>query len=102
MQYHTLPGATKRGEQEIFGRLKGLGFGLVFDNDTHRGTGSAVLAIPRDAGVASRLRRNRCCGCSGYNGDKRPGQPMIIGLMGTIGGNHGAGGSLSSAWPSEL
>jgi len=44
VQYHTLP-THKGGKQEIFDRLKGLGFGLVFDKDTQRGAGCAVLAI---------------------------------------------------------
>lgn len=48
VQYHTLPKEMKTGKQEIFDHLKGSGFGLLFDNDTHRGTGCALLASSTD------------------------------------------------------
>jgi FkbM family methyltransferase len=45
VQYHEMPTETKLGKEKIFERLKQLGFSLVLDDDTHRGSGRAVLTI---------------------------------------------------------
>jgi FkbM family methyltransferase len=46
LQYHDMPAAIGLGKQHIFDRLQGLGFVLLLDDDTRRGSGRAVLAIP--------------------------------------------------------
>ncbi len=44
VQYHEMPAELRMGKQQIFDHLKQLGFSLVADNDTHRGSGLAVFA----------------------------------------------------------
>jgi FkbM family methyltransferase len=45
VQYHSMPPEMGLGKQKIFERLEQLGFRLVLDDDTHRGSGRAVLAL---------------------------------------------------------
>jgi FkbM family methyltransferase len=47
VQYHEMPVEMQLGKQQIFEHLDGLGFGLVADHDTRRGSGLAVLAMRR-------------------------------------------------------
>jgi FkbM family methyltransferase len=44
VQYHELPAEMHLGKKEIFRRLNQIGFHLVADDDTHRGSGLAVFA----------------------------------------------------------
>jgi FkbM family methyltransferase len=44
VQYHELPAEMHLGKKQIFDHLERLGFSLVADDDTHRGSGLAVLA----------------------------------------------------------
>jgi FkbM family methyltransferase len=45
VQYHDMPPETRLGKRLIFEHLEQLGFHLLLDDDTHRGSGRAVLAI---------------------------------------------------------
>jgi FkbM family methyltransferase len=45
VQYHDMPPETRLGKRQIFERLEQLGFHLLLDDDTHRGSGRAVLEI---------------------------------------------------------
>lgn len=45
VQYHNMPPETGLGKQKIFVRLGSLGFHLTLDDDTHRGSGRAVLSM---------------------------------------------------------
>jgi FkbM family methyltransferase len=44
VQYHELPPEMRLGKEQIFEHLKRLGFNLITDDDTHRGSGLAVFA----------------------------------------------------------
>jgi FkbM family methyltransferase len=44
VQYHELPAEMRLGKEQIFAHLTRLGFSLVADDDTHRGSGLAVFA----------------------------------------------------------
>jgi FkbM family methyltransferase len=44
VQYHELPAEMNLGKEQIIENLQRLGFSLVADNDTHRGSGLAVFA----------------------------------------------------------
>ncbi len=44
VQYHELPAASGMGKGKLFTHLTELGFHLVSDRDTHRGSGLAVLS----------------------------------------------------------
>jgi FkbM family methyltransferase len=44
VQYHELPAKMHLGKEQIFEHLKRLGFSVVADDDTHRGSGLAVFA----------------------------------------------------------
>ncbi len=43
VQYHELPVEMRLSKQQIFEHLRRLGFNLVVDDDTHRGSGRAVF-----------------------------------------------------------
>lgn len=45
VQYHELPAEMNLGKEQIFERLRSLGFTLLQDDDTHRGAGRAILAL---------------------------------------------------------
>jgi FkbM family methyltransferase len=47
VQYHELPALAKMGKAELFAYLEGCGFRLLFDRDTHRGAGLALLACDK-------------------------------------------------------
>jgi len=44
VQYHELPAEKRLGKEQLFEHLNQLGFGLMADADTQRGSGLAVLA----------------------------------------------------------
>lgn len=44
VQYHELPAEMHLGKEQIFEHLQQLGFTLMTDDDTHRGSGLAVFA----------------------------------------------------------
>lgn len=44
VQYHELPAAMGLGKEQIIERMQHLGFALISDDDTHRGSGLATFA----------------------------------------------------------
>jgi FkbM family methyltransferase len=48
VQYHELPADLHLGKEELFERLRTIGFRLISDHDTLRGSGFALLTLDQD------------------------------------------------------
>jgi hypothetical protein len=55
VQYHELPAERRLGKKQLFEHLERLGFSLMADDDTHRGSGLAVFATSFEDGLGPRL-----------------------------------------------
>jgi FkbM family methyltransferase len=58
VQYHEMPAAMHLGKTQIVERLSQLGFSLIADNDTYRGSGLAVFEGPNLTSSSESLRGN--------------------------------------------